>query len=161
MSQLQPIHAAAGRKRIRRSLAPLARLRLLIVSSLLVPLVLVSVSCATKGFVRKTVAPVDHCLGEVEQSSNRNLSSIAELGTQDKALQRDIERADERAGGAEGKALDAGQLATERAARPKTHDRLPTTPLAGSMTSKVLSVSLTTSGPASNVPLRLISIAAN
>ena len=113
MSQLQPIHAAAGRKRIRRSLASCARVRLLLVSSLLIPLVLVSVSCATKGFVRKTVAPVDHRLGEVEESSNRNLSSIAELEKHDKALQRDIDRADERAGGAEGKALDAGQLATE------------------------------------------------
>jgi len=61
--------------------------------------------CATKKYVRATVAPVEQRVGELDTTTKTQAKSIEEL-------ERGVARADERAQGAQGKADAAGEQAT-------------------------------------------------
>lgn len=74
-------------------------------------LALGSVGCASKGFVRKTVSPVEQRVGEVENTTASNTSKIESL---DEKVDRDVSRLDERTRAAQGRADEAATLA-ERA----------------------------------------------
>jgi outer membrane protein OmpA-like peptidoglycan-associated protein len=69
-------------------------------------LALLGTGCATKGYVNKTLDPIDQRVGKVEQASTENRGSIEEL-------QKGVERVDERAMAADGKAEDASRQAQE------------------------------------------------
>ncbi|MEX2300786.1 MAG: OmpA family protein [Bryobacterales bacterium] len=69
-------------------------------------LTLLSAGCATKGYVNKTLDPVDQRVGKVEQASSENRSSIEQL-------EKGVARVDERAMAADGKAEDASRQAQE------------------------------------------------
>lgn len=72
-----------------------------------VVLALATAGCATKRYVRETVAPVDQRVTEVESKST---AAVAELGEK---TQKDISRVEERAMTADGKATDAGRAAKQ------------------------------------------------
>lgn len=69
-------------------------------------LTLLSAGCATKGYVNRTLDPVDQRVGKVEQATNENRGSIEEL-------EKGVARVDERATAADGKAEDASRQAQE------------------------------------------------
>ncbi len=69
-------------------------------------LTMLSAGCATKGYVNKTLDPVDQRVGKVEQASNENRTSI-------EGVQKDVARVEERATAADGKAEDASRQAQE------------------------------------------------
>jgi len=71
-------------------------------------LALGSVGCASKGFVRKTVSPVEQRVGEVETKTATNSSQIETL---DEKVERDVSRLDERTRAAQGRADEAATLA--------------------------------------------------
>lgn len=76
-------------------------------------MVLFTAGCATKGFVKKTVDPIEKRVETVEEASAENESDIQALEAKDEVLARDISRVDERAGGAQGQADTATTLANE------------------------------------------------
>lgn len=71
---------------------------------------LLSTGCATKGYVNKTLDPVDQRVGKVEQASSENRSSIEDL-------EKGVARVEERATAADGKAEDASRQAQEAGRR--------------------------------------------
>jgi outer membrane protein OmpA-like peptidoglycan-associated protein len=77
-------------------------------------LTLLSAGCATKGYVNRTLDPVDQRVGKVEQATTTNTGSIERL--QDD-LQKGVARVDERAMAADGKAEDASRQALEAGRR--------------------------------------------
>ena len=81
------------------------------VAALAVILALFVAGCATKKYVRETVAPVDKHVNEVEKKS---ADAVASLGEK---TQKDISRVEERAMTADSKAGDAGRAAQAADAR--------------------------------------------
>jgi outer membrane protein OmpA-like peptidoglycan-associated protein len=77
-------------------------------------LTLLSAGCASKGYVNRTLDPVDQRVGKVEQATTTNTGSIERL--QDD-LQKGVARVDERAMAADGKAEDASRQALEAGRR--------------------------------------------
>jgi outer membrane protein OmpA-like peptidoglycan-associated protein len=75
---------------------------------------LISAGCATKGYVNKTLDPIDQRVGKVEQASTENKNSIDSLKDE---TQKGIARVDERATAADGKAEDASRQAQEAGRR--------------------------------------------
>lgn len=71
---------------------------------------LLGTGCATKGYVNKTLDPVDQRVGKVEQASSENRGSIEEL-------EKGVARVEERAVAADGKAEDASRQAQEAGRR--------------------------------------------
>lgn len=72
--------------------------------------------CATKKYVRTTVAPIEQKVGDLDSTTKAQANSITEL-------ERGVARADERASGAQGRADAAyaqGELARKEAAEGKT-----------------------------------------
>jgi outer membrane protein OmpA-like peptidoglycan-associated protein len=77
-------------------------------------LTLLSAGCATKGYVNKTLDPVDQRVGKVETASSENRKNIEQLQGD---LQKGIARVEERAVAADGKAEDASRQAQEAGRR--------------------------------------------
>lgn len=73
-------------------------------------LTILGAGCASKGYVNKTIDPVNQRVGQVEQASNENRESIG-------GLQKDVARVEERAVAADGKAEDASRQAQEAGRR--------------------------------------------
>jgi outer membrane protein OmpA-like peptidoglycan-associated protein len=73
-------------------------------------LTLVSAGCATKGYVNRTLDPVDQRVGKVEQATNENRGDIEQL-------EKGVARVEERAIAADGKAEDASRQALEAGRR--------------------------------------------
>lgn len=73
-------------------------------------LTILSAGCATKGYVNKTLDPIDQRVGSVEQASTKNRGDID-------TLQNDVTRVEERAVAADGKAEDASRQAQEAGRR--------------------------------------------
>ena len=80
-------------------------------ASLAVILALAITGCATKQYVRETVAPVDQRVTEVEKKSTEAVANLAEK------TQKDISRVEERAMTADNKAGDAGRAAQQADAK--------------------------------------------
>jgi len=81
------------------------------VAALAVILALFVTGCATKKYVRETVAPVDKRVTEVEKKSAEAVANLAEK------TQKDISRVEERAMTADSKATEAGRAAQQADAR--------------------------------------------
>jgi len=79
--------------------------------ALVVILALAVTGCATKKYVRETVAPVDKRVTEVEKKSADAVASLAEK------TQKDISRVEERAVTADSRAAEAGRAAQAADAR--------------------------------------------
>lgn len=77
-------------------------------------LTLVSAGCATKGYVNKTLDPIDQRVGKVEQASTENRGDIERLQGD---LEKGIARVEEKAVSADGKAEDASRQAQEAGRR--------------------------------------------
>jgi len=81
------------------------------VVTLAVILALLLTGCATKKYVRETVAPVDQRVTEVEKKSAEAVANLAEK------TQKDISRVEERAMTADNKAGEAGRSAQQADAK--------------------------------------------
>lgn len=77
-------------------------------------LTLLSAGCASKGYVNRTLDPVDQRVVKVEQASTENRKDIETLQGD---LQKGIARVEERAVSADGKAEDASRQAQEAGRR--------------------------------------------
>jgi outer membrane protein OmpA-like peptidoglycan-associated protein len=66
--------------------------------------------CASKGYVNRTLDPVNEHVSKVEQATNENRSTI-------EGVQKDVARVEERAVAADGKAEDASRQAQEAGRR--------------------------------------------
>jgi outer membrane protein OmpA-like peptidoglycan-associated protein len=75
---------------------------------------MVSAGCATKGYVNKTLDPIDRRVGQVEQASTENRGSIEKLQGD---MEKGIARVEEKAVSADGKAEDASRQAQEAGRR--------------------------------------------
>ncbi len=73
-------------------------------------LTMAGLGCATKGYVAKTVDPINTRVGEVEARSTENKEGIAKL-------EKDVSRVEERAIGADSKAEEASRQAMEAGQR--------------------------------------------
>lgn len=71
-------------------------------------LALLITGCATKKYVRETVAPVEKRVTDVEKKSTETASNLSSLAEK---TQKDISRVEERAMTADSKAADAGRAA--------------------------------------------------
>lgn len=77
-------------------------------------LILLGTGCATKGYVNRTMDPIDQRVGGVEQATNQNRGDIEKLNDD---LQKGVARVEERAISADGKAEDASRQALEAGRR--------------------------------------------
>ena len=73
-------------------------------------LLLVGTGCATKRFVRASVAPVDARLGQVETAAKQNTADIDQL-------EKQVSQVDETASGAGQEAKSAAELARQAGTR--------------------------------------------